>query len=172
MVFACFFVKSSASAAEAPKEHEVKAAFLVNFAKFVEWPSDAFAEDKSAVVIGIIGDDPFGDSLPRMVKGQTTKQRDIEIRRFDAGEDPQGCQVLFLSRSLGPKTTEVLARVQGRPVLTVGETEDFVRQGGVIGFAIVDQSVRFDIHLKVAQDARLKISSKLLAVARSVIKAP
>jgi hypothetical protein len=151
-------------------EDEVKAAFLLNFAKFVEWPSKAFHDSKAPFVIGIVGADPFGDALLQIVKGQTAQRRRIEIRHFKLAEDCGDCHLLFLSRSLVAQTDHILKRLEGRPVLTVSEKENFVRQGGVIGFAVVDKSVRFDINAKAAAAADLKVSSKLLAVAREVLQ--
>ena len=153
-----------------PKEYEVKAAFLLNFARFVEWQPKAYADTNAALVIGIVGDDPFGEVLPQIVQGQTVQGRQIEIRHFTADEDFGVCHVLFLSRSVAAQTEEILRRLQNRSVLTVSEKEDFVRRGGVIGFAMVDNCVRFDINPKAAEAAELKLSSKLLAVARSVVK--
>jgi len=151
-------------------EYEVKAAFLLNFAKFVEWPAKAFADSKSPFVIGIVGVDPFGDALPQSIKRQTVQHRPIVIRRFKVAEDFSGCHILFLSRSLAAQTDHVLERLKGLPVLTVSEREDFVQRGGAIGFVLVDKSVRFDINVPAAAAADLKVSSKLLAIARLVLK--
>jgi len=151
-------------------EYDVKAAFLLNFAKFVDWPPKGFPDASAPLVIGIVGDDPFGAALPQLVQGQTALGRRIEVRHFKADEDCAACHLVFLSRSVAGRTEEILQRLKGRPVLTVSEKDDFVRQGGVIGFALVDKSVRFDINARAAEAADLKISSKLLAVARSVLK--
>jgi hypothetical protein len=151
-------------------EYEVKAAFLLNFAKFVEWPTKAFPDSKAPFVIGIVGTDPFGDALPQLIKRETVQHRPIVIRRFKVAEDFGGCHILFLSRSLAAQTDHVPGRLQGLPVLTVSEKEDFVRKGGVIGFLLVGNFVRFDINVKAAAAADLKVSSKLLAVARLVLK--
>jgi hypothetical protein len=156
--------------ARQPGEHEVKAAFLFNFAKFVEWPAKAFPDPNAAVVIGIVGDDPFGDVLPLLVQGQTAQGRRIQIRHFTNENECGDCHLLFLSRSVAGRTGEILRRLQGRPVVTVSEREDFVRQGGMIGFALVDKTVRFDINTKAAEAVAVRLSSKLLAVARSVVK--
>jgi hypothetical protein len=151
-------------------EYEEKAAFLLNFAKFVEWPPSAFPDSNGDFVIGIVGTDPFGDALARQIKGQTVQRRPIEIRRFNVAEDFDGCHLLFLSRSLAAQTDHIVTRLRGRPVLTVSEKKNFVRQSGVIGFAMENKSVRFDINVKAAETANLKVSSKLLAVAREVLR--
>jgi hypothetical protein len=158
------------SSARQVGEYEEKAVFLLNFAKFVEWPAKTFPDAKAPFVIGILGDDPFGDALVKIVKGQTARGRRIEVRHFKATEDYGGCQLLFLSRSVAAQSEEILQRLQGQPVLTVSEQENFVRQGGTIGFVVVGKSVRFDINARAAAAANLKVSSKLLAVARMVLK--
>lgn len=155
--------------ARPPTEYEVKAAFLFNFSKFVEWPPKAFTSESSPMVIGIVGDDPFGDALAQLVKDQTAQGRNIEIRHFAADEDCSASHLLFLSRSVAARTGEILRRIQGRPIVTVSEKDNFVRQGGVIGFVLVEDSVRFDINASTAERVGLKASSKLLAVARSVV---
>lgn len=151
-------------------EYEVKAAFLLNFARFVEWPAASHPDADSPLVIGIVGDDPFGEALPRIVKGQTAHGRRIEIRHFKEDGDHGACHLLFLSRSVAGRSDRILPSLRGRAILTVSEEENFARQGGVIGFALVDQTVRFDINLKAAAQAELRISSKLLNVARSVVE--
>jgi hypothetical protein len=151
------------------KEYDVKAAFLLNFAKFVEWPAKAYADSNAPVVIGIVGNNPFGDTLEKLVEGQTAQGRRIQIRYLKADENDRECQMLFLTGSVAAQAKEILRRVQGRPVLTVSEDAGFVQQGGVIGLVLVEQSVRFHVNMKAAGAAELKISSKLLGVARSVI---
>jgi len=167
-----FLAAASGSNARQVGEYEVKAAFLLNFAKFVEWPPQAFQDSKGPFVIGIVGDDPFGDTLQQVVKGQTAQRRRIEIHHFKLAEDFGNCHLLFVSDSLAAQTDHILMRLQGRPVLTASEKEEFVRQGGVIGFALVDKSVRFDVNPQAAAAVDLKISSKLLAVAREVLQSP
>jgi hypothetical protein len=165
-----FLLASFNSSARQVGEYEEKAAFLLNFAKFVEWPPKAFQDANAPFVIGIVGDDPFGGALPQIVKGQTAQRRRIEIRHYKVAEDCGGCHLLFLSRPVAAQSEEILQRLKGQPVLTVSEQENFVRQGGTIGFVVVGKSVRFDINAKAAAAANLKISSKLLAVARAVLK--
>ncbi len=165
-----FLLATFNSTARQIAEYEEKAAFLLNFAKFVEWPTKAFQDANTPFVIGIVGDDPFGDNLLQIVKGQTAQRRRIEIRHFKVAEDYDGCHLLFLGRSLVAQTAHILKRLDGQPVLTVSEQENFVRQGGTIGFVVVGKSVRFDINAKAAAAANLKVSSKLLAVARAVLK--
>lgn len=158
------------AAARTTGEYEVKAAYLLNFAKFVEWPSTAFADESAPVVIGVVGDDPFGDTLRQIVQDQTAQKRRITIQYFKPGDDFSASHILFISRSEANRTSEILERVKNRPVLTISEHEDFLKQGGMIDFVIVKETVRFDISARVLEKAGLKASSKLLAVARSVVK--
>jgi hypothetical protein len=151
-------------------EYEAKAAFLLNFAKFAEWPLRVFSHPTAPLIVGVMGDDPFGKSLPKIMQGQTAKGRPIEVRYFRAEDDPGECHILFLSRSVAGQSREILQRLQGRPLMTVGEQDDFVHLGGVIGFTQSNKQVRFDVNTKAAEMAELKLSSKLLGVARRVIK--
>jgi hypothetical protein len=152
-------------------EYDVKAAFLLNFAKFVEWPPRAFASTNAPVVLGIVGKDPFGAAL-QILQGQTAQGRRIEVRHFAADAGLQDCHLVFLTRSVAGQMDDILRRVHGRPVLTVSDLEDFARQGGMIGFVLVDRTVRFDINPGAAKAVELKLSSRLLALARTLVKSP
>lgn len=166
-------LSGSSTCAEAPTEYQVKAACLYHFAIFVEWPTQAFTAPSDPLVIGYLGDSTFGDALRGIIdRNPTAQNRRIEIRRYKSGEDPDGCHILFLPRSVAGRAETLLQRLDGRPVLTVGETDDFVRHGGMIGFALVEKSVRFDVNPETAQAAKLKISPRLLGLARSVSKSP
>jgi hypothetical protein len=148
-----------------PSEYDVKAAFLLNFTKFVEWPDTARSAD-SPFTLCILGDDPFGPTLDQMVAGERVNQRRLAVRKIR--ELPNSCDMLFISKS-ERVSAKVLADA-GPGVLTVGETEDFLRNGGMIAFVVENRRVRFDIDQRTAVKAGLKISSKLLNVARSVEK--
>lgn len=163
----------AADGAGAGLEYKVKAAFLLNFARFAEWP-DSTNKNKAPLVIGVVGEDPFAETLPGTISGQTAQGRSIEIRYLGADEPAANlvaCHILFLSRSA--KTEEqagILEKVRGHPVLTISDRENFIRQGGMVGFVLVDKRVRFDINLRATMSERLVLSSKLLNVANSVIK--
>ena len=149
-------------------EYQVKAAFLYNFAKFVEWPQASFKEAGAALVIGILGQDSFGEVLDRTVENKLINGRPIKVKRFGVDEDPGDCHLLFISRSEAERMGEVLSRLRGRSVLLVGETDGFLELGGMISFYLEDQRVRFTVNLDAAEGVRLKISSKLLGVAKVV----
>lgn len=149
-------------------EHQIKAAFLFNFTQFVEWPSNTFTNAEAPLVIGILGDDPLGPALEQAVEGETVNKRPIAIRRSRHLSELKGnCHVLFICRSEKARLPQLLAELRGQPVLTVAEINQFALQGGIIGFVIRDNKVRFEINLATAERAGLKVSSKLskLAVA-------
>jgi hypothetical protein len=158
-----------APAAAGPTEYEVKAAFLFNFAKFIEWPpSKARAEN---FTIAILGQDPFGDVLDRMLRGKTLGERKLVIKRIASTADVGDASILFIGDSEKARLPQILKDVQGTGVLTVGDMADFAARGGVIGFRTEDNVVRFDINLAQAQKAGLKLSSQLIRVARHVLSA-
>ncbi len=150
-----------------PTEYEIKAAFLYNFAKFVEWPADAFSDSHAPIVLGIVGEDPFGTALDGMVFGKTVNGRGVQVKRLSISPDLRTCHILFISSSEKKNLARILAHLKGSGVLTVGEMDRFVQSGGAVNFLLEDNKVRFEINVDAA--ARLKISSKLLALARTVI---
>lgn len=158
--------------AQSPSEHQVKAVFLYNFAKFIDWPSDPSPDSRDPVVIGIVGEDPFGNLLERTVKGKTVDRREIVIKRFKRGQDLRGCHILFVSSSESKHLRAIFESLKGASVLTVGETEGFARLGGVINFTLEDNQVHFEVNVDAAERARLKISSKLLSLAKIVRDEP
>ena len=154
--------------AAAPTDYQVKAVFLFNFAQFVEWPSTAFANDTSPVVIGILGDDPFGVVLEATLKGEVARGRKIVVKHFTTEDDPRDCQILFISRSEAERVGALLESLKGTHVLTVSETEKFCERGGMINFIRQDQNVRLEINRRVTESAGLKINARLLSLARLV----
>jgi len=152
----------SSHAADRTLEYQVKAAFLLNFTKFVEWPAAAFEGPASPINICIFGDDPFGGALDRMLGGEDVNGRSLTVGRITRTPGLKTCQVLFLPDS----EKEGLKMLPGLgPVLTVGEEESFLHHGGMIAFIIENRRVRFRINRIAAENAGLKLSSKLLNVA-------
>ena len=149
-------------------EYQVKAAFLFNFTKFVEWPEGSFEDPQAPIVVGIIGDDPFGDDLGRIIAGQKVQGRSLVIRRERWGDDLRRCHVLFISASEHERSARILGSVQSAGVLTVSDTEGFAEAGGVIEFVIEQNRVRFIVNLDAATQGRLRMSAKLLALARVI----
>jgi len=165
-------IPQAAAQSEPPTEYQIKAAFLYNFAKFVEWPTDAFADPRAPIVVGIVGEDPFGSVLDKIVLGKTVNGRVLEIKRLKPGPDLRNCHILFLNSSEKKHLAPILESLQGSSVLTVGETDRFAQSGGVINFIFEENKVRFEINSETAARAGLKISSKLLALARIVANQP
>ena len=156
------------AADEQPLEYQVKAAFLLNFTKFVEWPATAFADEHSPLAICILGEDPFGNTLSEMVKGEGVNGHEIVIQRIRRAPAPKSCQVLFVGRA-EREAARILSEL-GPGVLTVGEGEKFLQDGGIVAFVIEDRRVRFDINQRAVGNSALKLSSKLFNVARQVEK--
>ena len=159
-------VPPNTHAQDAHSEYQVKAAYLFNFLKFVQWPEDAFADPLAPIVIGIVGDDPFGDVLPQVITGKTVQGRDLVIRKYRAGESMRGSHILFINASEKKRIPQLLSSLRGSSVLTVADMDGFLDEGGMIQFLLENDHVRFAINLDAATRARLKISSKLLSVAR------
>ncbi|HLH56906.1 MAG TPA: YfiR family protein [Verrucomicrobiae bacterium] len=150
-------------------EPEVKALFLFNFAKYVDWPADSFASASDALTIGIIGHNICTECLQKAVEGKKVSGRSVVVRQIEKPEEILACQLVFVSDSEKRHLEDIFNQLHSRPVLVVGDSEKFARQGGVIGFVKKDGKVRLEVNLNAARKARLEISSKLLAVADEVI---
>lgn len=148
--------------------YRIKAVFLYNFAQFVTWPENAFADAKAPLVIGVLGRDPFGRILDDTVKGEVVHGRKLEVRRYRTLSEVKGCHILFISPSEQSHMLEILDALQGKPILTVGESESFAVSGGVIRFMSEQNKIRFRINAQSAEEAGLSISSKLLRLAEIV----
>lgn len=158
--------------AQGAGEYDLKAAFLYNFAKFVDWPAAAFPEPNASFRICVLGKDPFGGSLQAAVGGEEIAGHKLTVVRTDSLAKPVGCQILFVSRSERDQTAQILAAVKDSPVLTVGDAPGFLEQGGIINFLLEGNKVRFEINNEAAGRSRLTISSKLLQLARRVLPNP
>ena len=156
-------------AAPVPTEYEVKAAFLYNFGRFVEWPAAEAADTpaREPFVIGVLGEDQFDGLLERMLRGKTVRDRPVVVKHFARVTDLDGTDVLFVAPSQQARLEAALAAAAAkRPrTLTVGEGDDFTRRGGMIAFVVRDRKVRFEVNLAEAERSGLKISSELLKLA-------
>jgi hypothetical protein len=149
-------------------EYQVKAAFLYNFAKFVEWPPDAFEGAGDPVTFCVVGADPFGEVLDTVVEGESLAGRRLTVHRTrDLGE-LRDCHVVFVPRSERGRQERILDFLRNRSVLTVGEADGFLTGGGMIRFVLEQNKVRFDISLEATESSGLKMSSKLLRLARKI----
>ena len=146
-------------------EYKVKAAFLLNFTKFVEWPPEAFAGADSPLIIGVFGENPFGNQLEQTIKDKTVDNRPLKARQIQSVDDCTNCNLLFLGVAENDRIKTVLEKVRGVSVLTVGESDGFTEAGGMINFVREGQRFRFQVNNKAAQRAKLKISSKMLGLA-------
>jgi YfiR/HmsC-like len=153
-------------------EYQVKAAFLYNFAKFVEWPQGTFANAHDPIGICIVGQSPFGLALDDMVRGKKIGDRAFAVRSVADSQQASRCQIMFIGASERKRTRALLEELKGAAILTVGETDDFTDLGGVIGFKLEGTRVRIQVAVDVADHTRLHISSKLLSLAEIVKRQP
>lgn len=168
ILFAALFSCAAASsrAEEISKEYQVKAAFLFNFTHFVTWPTNSFSDTNSPLIIGILGNDPFGNFLTATVHGENVNGHPLEVRRFRDLAEVNDCQLLFISRSEGKDIETILSNLKNRDILTVSDMENFSRRGGDIEFVTTAQNkVHFHINVNAAKNAGMTISSKLLRLA-------
>jgi hypothetical protein len=164
------FLTRGAGAEGVLPEYRVKATYLYNFSKCVVWPPAAFPEADAPFVIGVLGQDPFGSLLDEVVANRSIGGRRIVVRRFRRPGDVRACQILFISRSERERLAQILSRLGRTGTLTVGETEQFLRRGGMIQFLLESSRVRLAINPDAAARAGLKISSPLLSLRGVVIE--
>lgn len=153
-----------ARAQPAPTEYQLKAAFLYNFIKFVQWPANTFATESAPITIGVLGENPFGNNLEATVKGKSIDGHPLSIKYFSSAKDPavKSCQVIFICQSERKRMGEILSALKGTRLLTVSETETFIDDGGMINFVMENNKVRFEINEVAIRHSGLCISSKLL----------
>jgi len=161
--------QSSDSAASS--EYLIKAGFIYNFAQLVQWPSVVFSQADSPIVIGILGTDPFGTTIDRVVENKKLDGRNLVVKRLKWGKDLKDlkdCNILFVSSSEKEHIPDLFNMVKWLPILTIGETPGFATRGGIINLTLQDNKVRFEVNIEAAKQANLNISSRLLALARIV----
>jgi hypothetical protein len=158
---------SGGAAPPASAEYQQKAGFTIRFLHFVEWPAQAVAESQ-ALILGVLGSNPFDDALQQHARGQRVGQRTIEVRQLKALGDALQCHAVFISRSETNRLSEILTLLEGKPILTIGDTEGFAERGVIINMFLEDSRVRFEINQAAAAKAHLQISSKLLRLAKVV----
>jgi hypothetical protein len=149
-------------------EYQVKAAFLYNFARFVEWPEQSFKTDKDPMRICVIGQDTLDKSLEQTVNGRTVLGRPFVITDISDIRQTADCQMLFVGSSEQKRLKAILAAIRSPGILTVGEADDFASQGGIVNFKVDAGRVRFEINVDAAARAKLRISSKVLNLAQIV----
>jgi len=172
LVFSCVLVgattldlRAAGAQGERRDEYHVKAAFLYNFAKFIQWPESDRSE---MLVVGVVGHSPFNEVFEAVVTGKSVNGRVIVVRQFQSDDDPRAFNIIFIGVSEARRTADILLRVGGASVLTVGETPHFLTEGGIVQFYVRENRVRFDINSAGANQAGLRISSQLLSLAKQV----
>lgn len=169
LVVALFLSSSiAADAAPPPTEYQVEAALLLNFAEFIQWPANTFPNPKSPLVVGLIGDDPFGSVLDNTFAGSKIDGHPIVVRRVRLIDDLKTCQMVFISRSEKDRLGEILSSLDTLPIVTVSEIDGFCWRGGIINFYISDNRVRFEVNLAVARKVHLKLRAELLSRAKII----
>jgi hypothetical protein len=150
-------------------EYEVKAAYLFNFAKFVEWPQAALPRENTPLSVCLVGKSPMNDVMESLA-GKTIKNRRLVIHQFSRIEDLNECHILFINSSVKTSLSQIVASVASRPILTVSDSKGFAAAGGIIEFVPVGAKIRFEINHRSALNINLKISSHLLRLATTVIE--
>ena len=163
--FLFFAFGNLSTKAQVSREYQIKAVFLYNFAQFTEWPASAFTEEKTPLVIGILGTDPFGQALEDTIKGEGVRGHPLAIEHYRRAEDIKTCHILFISEAEARHTNEVVKSLKGKPILTVTDIDEPSTTDAAIRFAIENNKVHFRINRQAATAANLVFSSKLLRVA-------
>jgi hypothetical protein len=149
----------------APTAQQVEAVFLFYFSQFVAWPPQTFADARSPIVIGVLGEDPFGSALDEAVAGERVNGRSVVVHRLQSVGEATGCQILYISSSEAARLPQILGALKGHDVLTVSDLDHFAESGGMIRFVLINEHVRLQINAQAARAAGLTVSSKLLSAA-------
>jgi hypothetical protein len=151
----------------AVSEDQVKAAFLYNFARFIEWPASAFSSESTPITLGVLGNDSFANTLSNLLREKKAHSRSFVVKKLTTASEASTCQIVFLAREEARKTAQITEAVKKQPILTIGETEEFLTNGGIIYLLKDDKQLRFDINVTAAEESKLTISSHLLRLARN-----
>ncbi len=168
LLMAALPLKSACAGQPLPTEYEVKAAFIYNFAKFIEWPEGAFDEGGSDLKLCVLGKDPFGPALDA-IEGKAVRGRKVKVRRLREAGKSGDCHFLFIGDSEKGNLGRILKALASSPAVTVSDMRGFAGAGGVVQFVMEEHKVRFIVNAAAAERAGLKISSKMLRLARRII---
>ena len=157
-----------AAAQDQSLERQVKAAYLVKFAGFVEWPEGSFVRPDSPLLIGVIGADALADQLERSIAGHSANGHPLQVKKLKKGEPPGHLHILFIGTLDKASLQEVLAATRSQPMLTVSDSEEAHALGSIINFVLADERLRFEVALKPAATARIRISARMLSAAYRV----
>ena len=169
LVANCTLAPRALGAQQEPTDSEVKAAYLFNFLKFVDWPDDPARDSQAPWVLGVVGDTAVGEDLKQLASGKSVHGRELEVKKVSAPADLRACQILYIAASEKRRLPAMLGELHGASVLTVADMEHFVESGGMIQFVIQDSRVRMAIDVGATSRAHLKVSSKLLSLAVAVM---
>lgn len=153
-------------------EYRTKASFLATFPSFIDWPDTAFSSVQAPFLVCVLGDYRFGTVLAELSRTTSPHGRRVEVRWVHKDQELHSCHILFVSYSEAKRYAKVLQIVQGTGVLTVGETPDFLAAGGMLSFSFQNDSLQFEVNLAATNEAHLRVSSRLLALARRVVNNP
>jgi len=153
-------------------DYDIKAAYLFNFGRFVEWPSGGESSNGGSFTFCILGHDPFGQNLDHMLVGRTINSKAITVKRIATPQESSGCQILFLDTTEQGKLNKIIEALDDEAVLTVSDIPEFSKHGGMIQFVEKENRVRFEVNLEATQRAGLTLSSDLLKVATAVMRQP
>ena len=153
-----------------PSEYQVKAAYLYNFGKFVDWSATSTAYKDDSFSICVLGQDPFGAALDATLAGQTVGGHKAIAKRISGPDEAGVCRILFISSSEDTQLKEILPALNRSGILTVSDIPQFSQRGGMIQFVTAENRIRFEVNLKAVEDAGLTLSSELLKVAVTVRK--
>ncbi len=156
------------AAADPPLEYQVKAVCVLNAARFVSWPETSFSSDETPLVIGVLGDNPFGALLHDAVKSETVRKRRIVVRSVTLAEAPSACHVLFISRTEKDNLGAILQAMNKANVLTISDMEGFANAGGMLGLVLDRGKIRFEYNPAAAQAAGLKFDPQFTSLCRII----
>lgn len=165
LVYGAFFFSAQISPT---REYQVKAVFLFNFSQFVEWPAHCFPSAQSPAVIGILGKDPFGKYLEETISGETINKHPLVLKRFDNVEDIANCHILFINITDKDKLEQIIQKLKGKNILTVSDTNDFSKLGGMVRLYTKNDKINIQVNLDETKSENLTVSSKLLKLAEIV----
>jgi len=174
LAFALSLIGACSLSAQSPKitEYQVKAAYLANFGRFIEWPTSATVAKSESFNICVLGQDPFGADLDAAIAGETIGGAHLMAKRISRPQDAVDCRIVFISSSESGQWKEILAALRALSVLTVSDMSQFARRGGIIQFLLDGNRVRFDINLAATERVGLNLSSELLKLAVTVSRSP
>lgn len=168
---ACLSLLSTmpSSAQTQADEYRIKAGFIFHFAQFVEWPAGTFTNSAGSITFCTLGEDPFHGDMESLLRGKLVAGKSVRVLHLKQVQDSKQCNVLFLDKNDDQLVPSALATVENLPILTVGESDDFLERGGMIRFCMEDRRIRFEVNQQAAEATHLKVSARLLLLAKKVI---